>query len=37
LDNHFFPFTAIIGQELLKKALILNAINPAIGGGAHQG
>ncbi|MCQ8905130.1 MAG: hypothetical protein NQU45_05420, partial [Methanothermobacter sp.] len=32
MDNHFFPFTAIIGQELLRKALILNAINPAIGG-----
>ncbi|MCD6320595.1 MAG: ATP-binding protein [Candidatus Desulfofervidaceae bacterium] len=27
-----FPFTAIVGQEKMKKALILNAINPAIGG-----
>ncbi len=27
-----FPFTAIIGQEHLKKALILNAIDPTIGG-----
>lgn len=26
------PFTAIIGQEKMKKALILNAINPRIGG-----
>jgi len=26
------PFTAIIGQERMKKALLLNAINPRIGG-----
>mgnify|MGYP001194546771 CR=1 FL=1 len=31
-DPHVFPFTAIRGQELLRKALILNAINPKIGG-----
>jgi magnesium chelatase subunit D len=27
-----FPFTAIVGQEHLKTALILNAVNPLIGG-----
>ncbi|MFN2581860.1 MAG: ATP-binding protein [Candidatus Dormibacteria bacterium] len=27
-----FPFTAIVGQEPMKEALVLNAINPAIGG-----
>lgn len=27
-----FPFTAIVGQERMKTALILNAINPKIGG-----
>ena len=27
-----YPFTAIVGQEKMKKALILNAINPSIGG-----
>ena len=27
-----YPFTAIVGQEKIKKALILNAINPMIGG-----
>ncbi len=27
-----FPFTAIVGQELMKKALIVNAIDPTIGG-----
>lgn len=27
-----FPFTAIVQQERLKRALLLNAVNPAIGG-----
>ena len=27
-----FPFTAIVGQEQMKKALILNVINPNLGG-----
>lgn len=27
-----FPFTALVGQELMKTALILNAISPKIGG-----
>ena len=27
-----YPFTAIVGQEKMKKALILNAINPRVGG-----
>ncbi|MBU0764705.1 MAG: ATP-binding protein [Bacteroidetes bacterium] len=27
-----YPFTAIVGQERMKKALILNAVNPNIGG-----
>ena len=27
-----FPFTAIVGQEPMKRGLILNAINPLIGG-----
>lgn len=27
-----FPFAAIAGQEKVKKALILNAVNPAVGG-----
>lgn len=30
--SNIFPFTAIVGQELMKTALILNAINPKIGG-----
>ena len=33
--HHFediYPFSAIIGQEQMKKALLLNAINPRIGG-----
>jgi magnesium chelatase subunit D len=32
LDRHSFPFTAIVGQESMKLALILNAIVPTIGG-----
>jgi magnesium chelatase subunit D len=32
-----YPFTAIVGQEMLKKALLLCAINPAIGGLLIQG
>src|SRR4030088_3455021 len=32
LDRHSFPFTAIVGQESMKLALILNAIMPTIGG-----
>ncbi len=27
-----YPFTAVVGQERMKRALILNAINPQIGG-----
>src|SRR5512142_78010 len=27
-----FPFTAIVGQDRMKRALVLNAINPLIGG-----
>lgn len=32
-----YPFTAIVGQEMMKLALILNAINPKIGGVLIQG
>jgi magnesium chelatase subunit D len=32
MTNPYFPFSAIVGQEKLKEALILNAINPSIGG-----
>ncbi len=32
LKNLIFPFSAIVGQDNVKKALILNAINPSIGG-----
>jgi magnesium chelatase subunit I len=27
-----FPFSAIVGQEQMKQALVLNAVNPSIGG-----
>ena len=30
--RQILPFTAIVGQERMKKALVLNAINPRIGG-----
>ena len=32
-----FPFTAIIGQEEMKKALVLNVVNPRLGGVLIQG
>lgn len=30
--QNVFPFSAIVGQERMKRALILNAVNPQIGG-----
>jgi Mg-chelatase subunit ChlI len=32
VERYTFPFTAIVGQDRMKLALVLNAINPAIGG-----
>src|SRR3981081_3686001 len=32
LDRYSYPFTAIVGQDQMKLALVLNAINPMIGG-----
>lgn len=32
MSSVIFPFTAIVGQERMKRALILNAVNPQIGG-----
>ncbi|MCW3133643.1 MAG: hypothetical protein N2V78_04865 [Methanophagales archaeon] len=32
IRREILPFTAIVGQEKMKKSLILNAINPRIGG-----
>jgi len=32
IRRQILPFTAIVGQERMKKALVLNAINPKIGG-----
>jgi Mg-chelatase subunit ChlI len=32
VHSPIFPFTAIVGQEDLKLALLLNVVNPAIGG-----
>lgn len=32
LERTIYPFTAIVGQEDMKMALILNLINPALGG-----
>jgi Mg-chelatase subunit ChlI len=31
-ELRYFPFTAIVAQERLKQALLLNAVNPAVGG-----
>jgi Mg-chelatase subunit ChlI len=32
-----YPFTAIVGQDRLKQALLLNAVNPAVGGVLLEG
>ena len=32
LERDVFPFTALVGQERMKLALVLNAINPGVGG-----
>lgn len=32
LKKPLMPFTAIVGQNIMKKALLLNAVNPTIGG-----
>jgi len=32
IKNLTYPFTAIVGQVTMKKALILNAVNPKLGG-----
>src|SRR5256885_13383585 len=32
IDRYSYPFTAIVGQDKMKLALVLNAINPSIGG-----
>jgi len=36
-QRHHYPFTAIVGQEKLKMALLLNIINPQIGGALIRG
>lgn len=40
MKRHVFPFTSIIGQESMKTALVLNAVDPTIGGvliSGHKG
>jgi len=32
MERQLYPFSAIVGQEKMKLALVLNAIHPAIGG-----
>ena len=31
-NRHLYPFSALVGQERLKKGLLLNVLNPSIGG-----
>ena len=31
-ERYVYPFTAIVGQDEMKLALILNLINPMLGG-----
>jgi len=40
MKQYFYPFSAIIGQEKMKTALLVNAVDPTIGGvliGGHKG
>src|SRR5437879_5033689 len=32
MERYVYPFSAIVGQDKMKLALVLNAIHPAIGG-----
>ncbi len=32
VERHTFPFSAIVGQEVLKTALLINAVDPRVGG-----
>ena len=32
MNKQYFPFSAIVGQDAMKQALILNAVNPKVGG-----
>ncbi|TDB39884.1 MAG: VWA domain-containing protein [Actinobacteria bacterium] len=32
LERHTFPFSAIVGQDVLKTALLINAVDPRVGG-----
>jgi magnesium chelatase subunit D len=32
LSRHNYPFSAIVGQPMMQRALLLNAVNPKIGG-----
>jgi Mg-chelatase subunit ChlI len=32
MERHIYPFTAVVGQEQMRKALVFNAIDPTIGG-----
>lgn len=37
MNYHYSPFSAIVGQDTMKLALLLNVVNPAIGGVLIQG
>src|SRR4026207_1141322 len=37
MPQTIFPFTAIVGQERMKRALVLNAVNPRTGGALPRG
>ena len=37
MDKLLFPFVSIVGQEDMKKALLLNIVDPSIGGALLQG
>ena len=37
MEKLLFPFVAVVGQDDMKKALLLNIVDPSIGGALIKG
>ena len=36
IERHIFPFSGLIGQEKMETGLLLNAVDPGIGGAGNS-